>query len=346
MTEKSNSKLKKRPTSFDVARVASVSRSSVSLVFNNVGGNRVSTDTRERILKAAHDLGYQPDHAASALRKGYSNEIAFVAAESISATVSAQGLASAQERAFQLGYSFGIYLFYNSPENERHILFNSMVTRRPVGIFGPTHLITRQDSILAKKMGIQAVVLQGFDPVEYAPTQLFPLKEAFYLAAKHLVERGHKHIAHVVPRTPNPLEESTNVIILDGLHSAVKESNGTITELPMDLDIADADTVVDILLSSPAHPTAIVGNRDEYCFFLLKALSARKIRIPRDMALVGINNNPFCVLSNPALTSVSFDIQTTLSHAVDAIDAIAQGKKINPEWLLFPPPHLVVRESS
>ncbi len=346
MPEKTNSYLKLRPTSFDVAREAGVSRSTVSLVFNNVSGNRVSAETRERILKAASDLGYHPDPAASALRKGYSNEISVIAPESPTSSVTAQHLESAEERALELGYSCGIYLFHNLSEDTKHSVFESIVARRPSGIICPSLLVTQEDVKFAKRMGVQALLLQGFKPVEYATTQLTHLEQAFYIAAKHLVEHGHKHIARLCPWVSNDIEGAANEIIMDGLRSAVGEVNGTITEIPMNLVFTDANTSVDLLLSSPNHPTAIVGNRDEYCFFLIKALTERGIRVPQDIAMVGINNSPFCSFSSPALTSVDFNVKTTTYNAIDAINALVHGKTPNPELLAGPLPQLVVRESS
>jgi len=336
----------KRPTSFDVAREAGVSRSTVSLVINNVGGSRVSITTRERILKAAKDLGYQPNRMASALRKGYSNEIAMITPEALAASFSIQTLISAQTRAEELDYSFGLYLFSSFSKDARRKNFASIVAQKPIGIICPAHLITREEYNAARNMGIQAIVLQGFKQRRYAPTQIFPLKQSFYMAGKHLVERGHKRIAVAVPRIPSSIETFTKDIIIDALHSAISEAGGSLTEVQMSLDLADADATTDVLLSSPNNPTAIVGIRDEYCFFLLKAFSTRGVRVPQDVALVGIDDNPLCKLLNPTLTSVGYESQDGGANAVNIIDAIVRGIEPKPEWLVFPSPRLYIRESS
>src|SRR5688572_12701723 len=67
------------PTSQDVARRAGVSRSIVSGVLNGTMSTmRVSEETRERILKAAQELGYTPNPVARALRRQRSNVLGFV----------------------------------------------------------------------------------------------------------------------------------------------------------------------------------------------------------------------------------------------------------------------------
>jgi DNA-binding LacI/PurR family transcriptional regulator len=57
----------KRTTSRDVADRAGVSRTTVSLVLNNVQGIQISEGTRERVIQAAQQLGYVPNAAAQAL---------------------------------------------------------------------------------------------------------------------------------------------------------------------------------------------------------------------------------------------------------------------------------------
>src|SRR3954453_20407331 len=65
--------LSRPPTSADVARLANVSRATVSFVLDNVWDNRVSEETRERVLKATEELSYVPHAMARSLRAGQSN---------------------------------------------------------------------------------------------------------------------------------------------------------------------------------------------------------------------------------------------------------------------------------
>jgi LacI family transcriptional regulator len=337
---------KPRPTSFDVAKAANVSRSSVSLVFTNADGNHVSASTRERILKAAHDLGYEPDRIASTLRKGYSNEIVVLAPEGPTGSVTADWLNFMQERALELEYTLGIYFINNYSESARKKLFAKIVARHPVAISCSFNSITQADWELAKSMGVKACVIEGLEPSTFATTLLLPLKEAVYIAGKHLIEQGHTHIARVCPRKPSRYEKLADSLILDGLHAAIDEVNGSITEFPMNLDVLDASSVINSILSLPNHPTAVIGNRDEYCFFLLKALSASGVHVPQEIALVGINNSPFCEFSNPTLTSVGFDSRLGAFQTVDIIDTIVNERIPRPELLISPQPKLFIRDSS
>ncbi|MDW7990544.1 MAG: LacI family DNA-binding transcriptional regulator, partial [Anaerolineae bacterium] len=67
-----------RPTSRDVARLAGVSRTTVSLVLNNVPDVHISPETRQRVLEAARQLNYYPDASARRLVSGKTRTIALV----------------------------------------------------------------------------------------------------------------------------------------------------------------------------------------------------------------------------------------------------------------------------
>ena len=54
----------RRATSFDVAKMAGVSRTTVSFVLNDVKGFNISLETRQKVLEAAERLGYVPDASA------------------------------------------------------------------------------------------------------------------------------------------------------------------------------------------------------------------------------------------------------------------------------------------
>jgi hypothetical protein len=70
----------KRPTQVDVARIAGVSRATVSFVINDATDGRVpiSEETRQRVLKAVEELGYIPDTRAQALRSGDTKTIGLI----------------------------------------------------------------------------------------------------------------------------------------------------------------------------------------------------------------------------------------------------------------------------
>jgi LacI family transcriptional regulator len=71
-------KKKKAPTSWDVARLAGVSRSTVSFVLNNTPGIKISEETRKRVLEAVKILEYQPNAIARSLAKQKNRDNCFL----------------------------------------------------------------------------------------------------------------------------------------------------------------------------------------------------------------------------------------------------------------------------
>jgi DNA-binding LacI/PurR family transcriptional regulator len=67
-----------RPTTADVARLASVSTATVSYVLNDAEGRRISAQTREAVHRAAQLLGYRPNLAARNLARGKSGVVLYV----------------------------------------------------------------------------------------------------------------------------------------------------------------------------------------------------------------------------------------------------------------------------
>ncbi len=337
---------RRQPTSLDVAKAAGVSQATVSHIFNNTVGRPINPKTRERVLEAARTLGYRPNPSARALSKGYSNEIINIIPEEVEPSLAVLTIAAVQERTIQLGYTPSTCLqMGRSPEEWETVLAN-IFARRPVGIVSGRSLMTRSICELAMQMGVRACALVDLQPADFAPTVVFSLDRVGYMAGAHFLERGHRKVAYICPRTATPQELVGLERSLDGLRSALQPTGGTLLELAMNPTLEDARAAVNRLLSSEDHPTAIYGYRDDYCFWVLKALSECQVRVPQEIALVGTGNSPFCALSHPALTSISTDFGAMGSRAVDVVDSLIHGRQPPSDWLVAPPPQLIVRESS
>ena len=103
--------MKKQITQSDIAKLANVTRQTVSLVLNN--DPRVNSDTRAKILKIMDELGYQPNTMARNLASRRSRTIGFhffdLEWESFSQPIFSDGLAGIYFRASELDYSIRLY---------------------------------------------------------------------------------------------------------------------------------------------------------------------------------------------------------------------------------------------
>ena len=119
--------------------------------------------------------------------------------------------------------------------------------------------------------------------------------------------------------------------------------------LPRELDHADATTLGGRLLAGPDRPTAILCFSDLIARGVLDAARAAGLAVPRDVTVVGFDDDPLAVVAGPALTTVRQDLGAKGRAAADAlleaIDAQRSGALGRPTQTLLDT-DLVVRDSS
>src|SRR5580693_10040365 len=93
----------RRPTMIDVGNEARVSQTTVSLVLNHADGARLSAETRERVMKAAAKLGYQPVRRGGAPGSAAGASIGFICDEISTDPWTAIGLDGVREKAWERG---------------------------------------------------------------------------------------------------------------------------------------------------------------------------------------------------------------------------------------------------
>ena len=137
--------MKSRPTSRDVARLAGVSRTTVSYVINNKrGGNiRISEKTRRKVWNAVEVLNYRPSSAAQTLRTNRSNMLA-VMIPRVENTFYPQFAAAVQYETEIHGLDVIIYSSHNDPQREKDFL-NVLLRRGIDGLITQTHQLTSED---------------------------------------------------------------------------------------------------------------------------------------------------------------------------------------------------------
>jgi LacI family transcriptional regulator len=333
------------PTSFDVARKAGVSQAAVSYVFNGQQNRHVSEATREKILKAAHELGYHAHPSARSLRKGQSDEICCIVNAPVSFFSYHIHLAI-QQQVVAHGYVPVFYANSGIPTPKWREALQRMFARRPAGLIMSQFTDMAGDIALARQMGIEHIVLISTRPVEHIPTIIFPSSPPGYLAARHLLERGHRHLGIVHPS--DPLLEEIFQQRLEGMRSALAErADTTLAILPLAPTLPDTRSLVETYLTCTDHPTGIYAFNDEYACYLLRALMEREIRVPQEIAIVGTDDLLSCELTWPSLTSIRFDnVDAIGKRAVDMLVDLHTGQPV-PEPLSYQlVPQLIQRESS
>jgi DNA-binding LacI/PurR family transcriptional regulator len=333
------------PTSADVARLAGVSRTTVSYVLNETPNLSIKPETRERVLAAARELNYQLQPAARTLRKGQSDDIYFVADRPL--TLFIRDLIRAyRRRARELGYNFVVCFGEDlSAEATRDFLLRLFSTR-PAGIIASSEMITPDYIELARSKGAGPLVsmVAGLDNA--TPAVSMQIDDAAKLVTEHLLERGHRQIGLIAPQARHLISYVKSR--LETMKSVLEtEGACNVRVFPMaSASLAEARRVVQELRDDPARPTALYGFNDEYCFPLLRALHEQGLRVPKDLALAGTDNLAFGEMTTPSLTTVGFDLNALGARVIDLIHILLRSEGDNAQVEPVPPPTLIHREST
>jgi len=325
-----------------------VSRTAVSYVLNENGqrNKHVSDEARAKVLQTVQELNFHPDALARTLSKGHSEEIVLITGTALT-PFATELITSLQQQALIYGYTPVMYLSQGFSAEQRRELHQTIFTRRPIGIIASPFNFTAEDVALAWEMGVNHIIFIGFrtEPVEQTYSIVFPSQTLGYLAAQHLIARGHHHLALVHP--DDAIQEEAFLQRLEGMYTAIAEEPGmTLDILPLHLSAAAALSLVETSFVGPDRPTGVYAFSDEYAVVLLGALTRLGIRVPQEVALVGTDNLPIGEFVWPSLTSMGFDALDMGKRAVDMLHTLHQGLPL-PEELTRPlVPQLIPREST
>jgi LacI family transcriptional regulator len=331
-------------TSLDVARRAGVSRTTVSYVLNGNDTGHVSELTRRKVLQAVEELGYSLHNSARALRKGQSDEICLIVDLPLTFHRT-ELLVSLQQEAFQHGYTPVAYFCYGFSTEQIHMLLLKVFARHPMGIFATASSMTTEHITFAQRMGVDNIVLYSVKPLDYARTILLPTRQLGGLAARHLLERGHRHLALIQP--DDPLNDYGFQQRLEGMRATIARMPGVRLDiLPLQFTLAAAHTLVETALTGADRPSGIYAFNDEYALLLLGALADRGKQVPAEVAVVGTDNLSFGTWMRPTLTTIRFDPFTLAQRAIEML-VHQHADQLLPEELAGPlVPQLIARGST
>jgi DNA-binding LacI/PurR family transcriptional regulator len=164
-------------------------------------------------------------------------------------------------------------------------------------------------------------------------------------AMDHLVSLGHRRIAHLC----GPRRRRSGARRLKGYKTALRRHG-----IPYrDAYVCPGDYTADpatwrrstrALLQVAPPPTAIVASDDTVAAMAMKTLQQAGLRVPQDVAVIGIDDQHFCTYLNPALTTVRLPVLEAGRRAVEVVLGRITGQRDAPEHITLPC-SLVVRES-
>jgi DNA-binding LacI/PurR family transcriptional regulator len=294
---------KSRPTIRDVAALAGVSYQTVSRVINQHPS--VTDATREKIQEAIKILGYRPNAIARSMVKGQTMMLACVAPNLIDYT-HASIIHAAEAEAKKHGY----FLLASSAKNRESFvaqLDRLLFQRRVDGVIVLNPYITDLDSLIPQNT--PSVFLVG-DPKRVVGHDVvfFDNQGGAFLAAEHLLNLGHRHIATVL----GPENEDSVRLRFRGFEQALSGQG-----IAPDPDwIFHGDWSATAGYSALRHwaeigklPTAVFAQNDRMAVGLIKAAQELDLRVPEDLSVFGFDDMPLASYFMPSLSTIRQDMR-------------------------------------
>ncbi|MCC7368092.1 MAG: LacI family DNA-binding transcriptional regulator [Chloroflexi bacterium] len=324
----------RRTTHRDVARHAGVSPAVVSYVIN--GGPRTTApDTRERVLRAIQELGYQPNVLARGLRVQRTQTIGFVDSDYAPLDV------------FVSPYSAAILTGLTAELSQRdyHLLISPIQVGEDAAPLQRLLRSGRLDGLVVRLVedspatvallemiaatGMPCVCIERpADPRNGFSSVVVNDEAGAFDAVAYLAERGHRRIAHIAGDRRYASAQAREAGYRRALAAA---------DLPPDEELVvcgswapfAVDAALDTLLALPDPPTAIFAASDSLAFRLVEVARARGRRIPDDLAVIGFDDIPLAQEMVPPLTTVQIPLRELGRQAgrrvLDLIDGGPNG---------------------
>jgi len=324
-----------------VARVAGVSVATVSRALR--GLDRVSPETRERVLRVAEDLHYVASPTATSLASGRTRVVAVVApflTRWFFAT-----LVSAIEKSLR-AREHHVILFdlEDDSYDQRLLLSQSMLWKRVDGIITLNVPMHEEEVELVDRLALPLVAIGS--PVPGRACVRIDDRAAMLTAVEHLVGLGHTRIGYIGAVPQNVAHIQTPQDRLEAFLGAVAEhgltcADGWVLGSDWTAEAAARDSAV--LLSGQVRPTAIVAASDEMAIGVRESARRLGLRVPEDLSIIGIDD--FVLSAVLGLTTVRQDVAGLGTAAADLLlGALLDGHESTEEVVM--PTELVVREST
>ena len=286
-------------TIYEVSKLAGVSLATVSRVTNK--NTRVSDKTREKVELAMAELGYRPNSIAQSLASSRTNSVGIMVSE-LNGSFFGQMMAGIEEELRAAGKHVIITTGHSEEDKEKD---------------GIEFLLSRNcDALIVHVEALSDQYLQelnkGETPVYYMSRSIEGLQEncislnndlGGYLAAKAVIEHGHKEIAYISGPQFKPDSQDR----LTGHKRAFEENNIAFNPnlfFEGDFKETGGRDGIKYLLNSKVAFTALVCANDEMASGAMTYAREHGINLPEDLSIIGFDNIVFSRHIHPKLTTI------------------------------------------
>ena len=304
--------MNRKATALDVAKLAGVSRSAVSLVLNGRGDGNVAKDSQDRIREAATTLNYTPNAIAVSLRNRRSRIIGIVSDQVVTSPFDGNIIAGADAVARSQGF-VTVVMDTELDEARDEGAVATLLDRQVDGLMYVT-VGLRPLHVPLNMMSVPSVLANCFDdrPEAGVPAVIPDEVRGGREAATHLLELGHRDIAFLAgdsltPAAPRRIQGHREAFEAAGL----PDPRGRILQVGWDIDPGyhGAMKLLDGVAAAE-RPTAIVCANDRLAIGVVLAANRLGLSIPQDLSVMGYDDE-FRIASTmvPALTTMALPLR-------------------------------------
>ncbi len=334
-----------RPTRKDVAALANVSGTTVSRVLGGRADESISPRARDRVLKAARELGYAPNPAAKALRSGRTGLIAFWMCLEYSLYRS-RVLAEMRSLLAPTDYALAVtdvdedYAWHRSIDRALRVPAEGIVA---LDATTAAYAFLEESDRLAPNVPFVSMGASWSDRRSYVGVDLRWGAEA---AVRHLLETGRRRIAYLVPQGTWFVDAGDR---FEGYRDAVEAAGYApqtiaVPDVPQTRVAAIAEALAE-LKTKGSLPDALLCFYDDMAVDAAPALQSLGLEPGEDVALVGFNGQEGLDRLPVPLSTVRQPIERMCALAYEFLSAQIEDPTAPPKQVLLRP-ELIVRASS
>lgn len=309
----------------DVARLAGVSQTSVSLILNNTISARISASTRERVIATAREVGYElPGARRVIVDAPRRSVIAYIVDEISTSPHPVVSFDGARDAAWENGFLVAAHVTRSNPEIEAMTVEAILRDPSVVGIVYST-IFTRPVTPPPALLALPLALLNCHCPDRSAPSIVPGEVAGAYAATQYLIAKGHRRIAFI---NGEPWMEAS-VDRLKGYKQALAAA-----DIAFDPDLLRNGDWLPLqghqrateLLALQAAPTAIFCGNDLMAMGALEAAHTRGLRVPEDLSIMGYDDQELARYTHPPLSTMVLPNYEMGRRAAELVIEIA-GRK-------------------
>jgi len=333
----------------DVAKLAGVSVSTVSLVLNNK--SYVSPETKTKVLVAAKKLGYAPSAIARKFTTGKTNTIglyAFVSHEHPLGGFFMPIILGILKAIEKTNYAFQLDIKGEDKEgrlNKKEILSKVAKEKMLDGLLILSHWPLHFEEISSLvESKFPFVIIDGKVSDHYVNCVEIDNFGGACKAVEHLIKLGHRRIGHIAGPEKQPSAKAR----LEGYLETLRRYKIPVDERLIyygDFHKQSGYEGMKKILNLPISPSAVFVANDNMCLAGMKAIQEKGLSIPEDIALIGFDDIELSAHSRPPLTTVLFPRFDLGKRAGELLLKVMKEKGLSKPERIVLGTKLIIRES-